>query len=314
MTVHPRCRCATSRIAVIGSGSCWDQRSAAAPTAVGDRGNEMPFWGILNEILQRLHAFRIVIRLGRSVNALKACSFPGCEKPGSRKATAHSASHLPAGLSFAATQPAQSHTSRRTSRGRNEWPSRRTCIVCQCPLARWEPECAGPRADVCAVTGKALTWNTTQSGRLSSGCARCTRMDSARIGLQVSCERKEIRTRYGKEFSGQPVTNILRRVVNSAPTQSRVTDQRAFADLNAGAFSLLVRDHRARLRELPTAALHLGEWHRLVALVLLGLFLVGILVKAFKLIAHPYIPSVHSAVIRGRHDVHNAVEVHVFLF
>ncbi len=41
----------------------------------------------------------------------------------------------------------------------------------------------------------------------------------------------------GKEFSGQAVTNILRRVVNSAPTQSRVTDQRAFADLNAGAFS-----------------------------------------------------------------------------
>ena len=60
---------------------------------------------------------------------------------------------------------------------------------------------------------------------------------SAYIGLQVSCERKEIRTRYGKEFSGQAVTNILRRVVNSAPTQSRVTDQRAFADLNAGAFS-----------------------------------------------------------------------------
>ncbi len=46
MTVHPRCRCATSRIAVIGSGSCCDQRSAAAPTAVGDRGNEMPFWDL----------------------------------------------------------------------------------------------------------------------------------------------------------------------------------------------------------------------------------------------------------------------------
>jgi hypothetical protein len=40
--------------------------------------------GILNEILQRPHAFRIVIRLGRSVNALKACSFPGCEKPGTQ--------------------------------------------------------------------------------------------------------------------------------------------------------------------------------------------------------------------------------------
>ncbi len=163
------------------------------------------------------------------------------------------------------------------------------------------------------------------SKRVSFARAALRKTRSTRLW---TCSRKSVRrwmkynvepSALGNEISawkarGRKDTNILRSVVNSAPTQSRVTDQRAFADLNAGAFSLLVRDHRARLRELPTAALHLGEWHRLVALVLLGLFLVGILVKAFKLIAHPYIPSVHSAVIRGCHDVQNAVEVHVFLF